>query len=350
MAADPSSPRAVFDALADHSLLVVSGKGGVGRTTVAALLGLALAERGKRVLVATTGHDDRLAWLLGGRALTDTAQRVGPNLFMQRLLPRTCLREYGALMLRSEMASAAVFDNRLVRRLLRAMPGLDDFTILGKVWHEAVRAQRFDVVIFDGPATGHLKLVLGVPDAIREAIPAGPLVTEAEQIGGALRDAKTTAAVLVGLPERWPLTELTELAGSLNSELGIHVGATVVNGLLTRGLPRIPEARASSNEPLAQLFAAVDRIAARAEYQHGEVASWLAATEARGDEARRGAHGVIYLPWMAEGVEQPDVLRSMLEAVNVERSSLAAGVMAEAANTDVSAAEAEKVAVAEGSR
>ncbi len=352
---DPSSPRAVFDALAEQSLLVVSGKGGVGRTTVSALLGQALANRGRRVLVATTGHDDRLAWLLGGRTLTDSAERVGPNLFIQRLLPRTCLREYGALMLRSEMASAAVFDNRLVRRLLRAMPGLDDFTILGKVWHEASRAQRFDVVIFDGPATGHLKLVLGVPDAIREAIPAGPLVSEAEQIGGFLRDRSRTSAVLVGLPERWPLTELTELSGSLGSDLGIHVGATFVNGLLKRGLPRFEGLEDDPGAPdVERMFAAVERIAARSEYQHDEVATWLAATESAGQAKLRGEHGVVYIPWVAEGVEQPELLADLLERVDVSHSALADDVAAEAAEREFEGGEGLTLSTdaraAEGSR
>lgn len=352
---DPSSPRAVFDALADQSLLVVSGKGGVGRTTVAALLGQAIANRGRRVLVATTGHDDRLAWLLGGTTLTDSAARVGPNLFIQRLSPRTCLREYGALMLRSEMASAAVFDNRLVRRLLRAMPGLDDFTILGKVWHEAERAQRFDVVIFDGPATGHLKLVLGVPDAIREAIPGGPLVSEAEQIGAFLQNRRRTFAVLVGLPERWPLTELTELSGSLGRDLGIHVGATFVNGLLASGLPRFEGLEDSPEAPdVVRMFAAVDRIAARSNYQHREVATWLAATQSAGQAKLRGEHGVVYIPWVAEGVEHPELLGDLLERVDLGRSELADDVAAQAAAREFDEAEeiglSSSLRAAEGSR
>jgi hypothetical protein len=83
----PRSPETVFDALADRQLLIVSGKGGVGRTTVAALLGLALARRGRRVLVATVGLDDRLAWMLGLPTLPEQPVQAARNLYVQRVVP-----------------------------------------------------------------------------------------------------------------------------------------------------------------------------------------------------------------------------------------------------------------------
>src|SRR5512147_2710176 len=91
-----SDPRSVLSDLERRRLLIVSGKGGVGRTTVAALLGFALASKGRKVLVATTGHDDRLAWMLGGERLGDVPVEVAPGLEIQRLVPATCVEEYGA--------------------------------------------------------------------------------------------------------------------------------------------------------------------------------------------------------------------------------------------------------------
>ena len=135
----PTGRVEFFDSLASRQLLIVSGKGGVGRSTVAALLGLELAARGKKVLVATTGHDDRLAWMLGHSRLHDRPTEVRTGLFIQRLVPTTCVREYGAIMMRSERLSKAVFGNRVMKRLIGAVPGLDDYAVLGKVWHEATR-------------------------------------------------------------------------------------------------------------------------------------------------------------------------------------------------------------------
>ena len=137
-------PGAIFDRLAQRRLIVVSGKGGVGRTTLAALLGLAIAARGRRVLVTTTGHDDRLGWMLGAPSLPDRVHAVSERLHIQRLVPRVCLREYGAMVVRSERVSAAVFDNKIIRRLLQAIPGLDDFAVFGKAWHEAARGDAYD--------------------------------------------------------------------------------------------------------------------------------------------------------------------------------------------------------------
>ncbi|MBC8071772.1 MAG: ArsA family ATPase, partial [Deltaproteobacteria bacterium] len=207
--------QSVFDELATRRFVIVSGKGGVGRTTIAALCGLSLADRGRRVLVATTGHDDRLAWMLGAPALGDAPVSVLPNLHVQRLLAPTCVREYGALVLRSSRLSKAVFDNRVISRLLRAIPGLDDFALVGKAWHDAFRGGDYDTVVFDGPATGHLLYSLGVPRAILQTIAPGPLTREADLMQNHFQDPRLTAAVLVGLPEQWPLTELGELGLAL---------------------------------------------------------------------------------------------------------------------------------------
>lgn len=308
-------PADVFDALARRRLLIVSGKGGVGRTSVAALLGLALAARGKRTLVATTGHDDRLAWMLCGSdaTLPDTPQEVSPNLHVQRLVPQVALREYGALVLKSQMLSTAVFDNRVVRRLLKSLPGLDDFTILGKVWHEAVRARSYDVVIFDGPATGHLRLNLGVPRAILKTIPAGPLVSEARLMQDALENDSLVTSVLVGLPETWPLTELGELGAALRREVGISVGALVVNGLLqelelARGLV---DAAAHHGNSVGETVRVAADVGRRARHQRESLVRWLEGPAARDCAPQR----MMEIGWCGRGLVDPADMQALHAAL-----------------------------------
>lgn len=216
-------------AVARRRLIIVSGKGGVGRTTLAALLARGLASGSRRVLVGTTGQDDRLARMMGLTELSSRPVEVSRGLFVQRFEPSVCLREYGALVSGSERLSRMVFDNGLVRRLMRAIPGLDDFSVLGKVWHEAVRARSYDHIVFDGPASGHLMLSLSVPGAILRAVPAGPLRQEAALVDAALRDSNQCCAVLVTLPEAWPLQEAEDLRARLGAEIGLHVGAIVIN-------------------------------------------------------------------------------------------------------------------------
>lgn len=291
----------VLDDLARRRFIIVSGKGGVGRTTVAAMVGLALAERGKKVLVATTGRDDRLAWLLDQPALGDEVRRVDRNLAVQRLRAATCIREYGALVLRSSRLSSAVFDNGVVAPLMRAIPGLDDFALVGKAWHDAFRGGTFDTVVFDGPATGHLLYVLGVPRAIKRTIHAGPLTREAELMDSHFGDRTRTAAVLVGLPERWPLTELDELGVALERDVGIGVAAVVVNGVWPRGSDHA--AALASDPSTAAMGEALARARAIAARQSVELAQW-------GHDERRPP--TITLPWRFEGASDRRALAALL--------------------------------------
>lgn len=312
--AGSSDPSAVFDALARRQLLIVSGKGGVGRTTVAALLGLALARRGRRVLVATVGLDDRLAWMLGQPALGETPTLAGPNLYVQRVVPQVCVREYGALALRSERIASAVFDSAPIRRLVRTVPGLDDFAVLGKIWHEAVRARGFDVVVFDGPATGHLRYTLGIPQAILKTVRVGPLPREAQAMQDSLEDPARTQAVLVGLPDRWPLTELGEMAQALRDELRVGIGGIFVNGLW----PALPVLTppAEGDERVRAMLAATAVVAQQAARQRGHVEAWLAAEAAAG----RAVPSVLTVPWRWEGFSELADLHAELGALESRRA------------------------------
>ncbi len=299
-----SEPESLFEELGARRLLIVSGKGGVGRTTVAAVFGLALAARGRKTLIATTGHDDRLAWMLGGDRLEDVPVEVASNLFIQRLVPATCVEEYGAMVTRSQRLSHAVFGNKGVRRLLRAIPGLDDFAILGKVWHEAVRARSFDTILFDGPASGHLRLVLGVPQAILETVSDSPLTREAAAIRDALQDPAVSAAVLVGLPEPWPLTEMGELADALRGEIGLEVGALVVDKLWPL-FPPLPSLE--SEAAVANMLRTVDDVGERGREQRGVVRAWF--------DARAEREPLLTVPWWPWGLEGPERVRELLRAI-----------------------------------
>ena len=304
-----SDTQQLLAKLEQRRLLIVSGKGGVGRTTIAALLGSALAARGRKTLIATTGHDDRLAWMLGGEALEDTPVEIAPNLSIQRLVPETCVEEYGALITRSQRLSHAVFGNKAVRRLLRAIPGLDDFAILGKVWHEAIRARSYDTIVFDGPASGHLRLVLGVPQALLETISEGPLLAEAAAIRDALQDPALCAAVLVGLPEPWPLTELGELATALRRETGMGAGTLVVNKLW----PLLPKDAAAATHPtpdpeLAGMLEVVSDIAAHGREQRQVVSDWI-------DDRGRLDEDLMTVPWWPWGLEGPAALRELMAVI-----------------------------------
>lgn len=308
--------------IADRKLSIVSGKGGVGRTTVALLVGLGMALRGARVLVATTGRDDRLAWMVGRDRLGTAPVAANIALFqghagvgsleIQKLDPLVCVRQYGEFVLRSRRAAGLVFDNALVRGLLAAVPGIDDFSVLGKVWHEAVRVSNYDHVVFDGPASGHLHTTLAVPRTIMETIPGGPLVAEAERISASLADARVSAAIWVALAESWPLAELAQLADQIRAETGLASGAVVVNELCRfADLDRADAAESSE-------FAEAERLLlARSRGQAAALDTWL-----RGE-----GHGLagpqtptLGLDWLARGVRGERDLAELLMGLSKLRA------------------------------
>ena len=314
----PQPASEVFDSLADRKLLVVSGKGGVGRTTMAAVLGLALADRGRRVLVCTTGQDDRLAWMLGANRLRDEPKQVADGLFIARLTPQVCIREYGAIVLRSERLSSAVFDNRVVRRLLRAIPGLDDFAVIGKAWHEALRGEDVDLVIFDGPATGHLMYTVGVPKAILGAVPRGPLTSEAQLMQESFEDPSRVQAVLVGLGEQWPLTELGELGAALRERVNMNVGAVFVNSVWPQDAP-VP-GRIGDDE-VDGAVSHVRRVVDIGRRHRESIDEW-----AQSDAARRcGPAAIVEVPWQWEGVLDLDGIQVLLDRLEGRASVSHAG-------------------------
>jgi hypothetical protein len=224
----------LFAPLFDRRLVVISGKGGVGRTTVAAALARASADAGKRVLIAAAAPTDRFGHLFGRAPLGSTVTTLAPGIDAVNMTPESALREYGVLTLRSELVARALLENRAARSFLSAVPGLDAYAILGKAWwHTTERVNgrpRYDLTILDGPASGHAALMLRIPGAILAAMPKGPLAPDAHAIDDLLRDPVRAALVIVTLPEELPAREAGELAAALR-ELRLPLGPLVVNAI-----------------------------------------------------------------------------------------------------------------------
>ena len=224
---DPSSRRFLF----------VTGKGGVGKTTFCAALGLALAARGKRVLICMCHTKERLSALLGTAPIGDEIREVAPNLSAVNLSPERALQEYGQLILRVSSLTQAVFDNKYVKTFFRAVPGLYEWSMLGKAWWHTTEkradgSNRFDLVLLDAPATGHGLDMLRVPKVILDVVPPGVLRRDAEKAWAMFRDPAVSGVVVVTLPEEMPTTETVELVGAIRGELELPVLGLVVNGVL----------------------------------------------------------------------------------------------------------------------
>ena len=222
--------------LADKRFVVVTGKGGVGKTTVCAAEAVALAEKGKRVLVAMCNAKERLSALLGSSPIGPDVAPVARGVWAVNILPEKAIEEYGSLVLHSRAVSRRLFDNKYVRAFLRAVPGMHEWSMLGKAWWHTTEtlpdgAVKYDVVILDAPATGHGLDMLRVPKVILEVVPPGLLRRDAERAWTLFRDPATCAIVVVTVPEEMPTTETIELAHGL-VEMGLKVSRVVVNGVL----------------------------------------------------------------------------------------------------------------------
>ncbi len=219
--------------LLDRRLLLVTGKGGVGKSTVAAALALRLASAGLRTLLCEVNADRRLGRMLGHPEVGPDVTPVEPNLSMVDLEPDASMREYVLSKIRLERVYRAVFENRMVRYFLRFVPALAETVMLGKVmWHLRQWPDApggFDRIVLDLPATGHALTLLGVPHSLVATLPSGPMSTEAGWMLDLLTDPVMTAAVLVSLPEELPVNETLELAQELRARLRVRVGAVVLN-------------------------------------------------------------------------------------------------------------------------
>src|SRR6185436_15968148 len=149
-----------MSAFEEKRFLIVTGKGGVGKTTVCAAEALALAHKGKRVLVCMCNAKERLSTMLGSQLIGSEVVSVAQNVWAVNMDPEVALEEYGLMMLKSRALYKLLFDNRYVRTFFRAVPGMSEWSMLGKAWFHTTEvdddgSHKYDVVILDAPATGH---------------------------------------------------------------------------------------------------------------------------------------------------------------------------------------------------
>jgi anion-transporting ArsA/GET3 family ATPase len=255
--------------LLDKRLILVTGKGGVGKTTLAAALGLAAARRGKRVVVCEVAEQHRLSGVFGHEAVHH-----------ESVDPERAKQEWLRYQLKSRTLAGVLGGSRLFQYLTAAAPGLTELVTMGKVWDLAqleprTAEQKYDLAIVDAPATGHGLAMLQAPSTYAGIAGVGPVGRHAERIDSFVRDASKTGVLTVALPEEMPVNETVEFERALRRELDMAIDAIVVNAVHpARFRPdEIDRLRnASSDTPVTQaaLSAAVSEHR-RARAEHSQV-------------------------------------------------------------------------------
>ncbi|PZR08272.1 MAG: ATPase [Archangium gephyra] len=229
---------AVVEELNDKRLIVVTGKGGVGKTTIAAALAMQSAREGKRTLVCEVNTRERISHLLGKPEAGPEVTALDENLWAVDVRPQEAMREYALMLLKFESIYNAVFENRVVRYFLRFIPSLQELVLLGKILFHLKEKRsdgswRFDRIIIDAPATGHAITFFSVPQVIIDTVPPGAMSNDATWMRDYLVDPKMTAVVLVSLPEEMPVNETIELHDALTRRVKMHPRLVVLNGFIT---------------------------------------------------------------------------------------------------------------------
>jgi anion-transporting ArsA/GET3 family ATPase len=226
----------LLDDLLSRRLVVLTGKGGVGKSTVGAALAVAARERGKRVLLVEVAAPVEAARLIGGPPSQGRETEALPGLFTVNLDPAAVMDEYVRHVVKLEMLVRRILASPIYRRFFAAAPGLKELMVLGKVMvlEEArkrhSREPQWDLIVLDAPATGHGLAFLKVPLAASAAVPVGPVGHNARRVLAMLRDPARTALVVVAIPEEMAVVEAVQFHRLATAEIGMEPAALVLNG------------------------------------------------------------------------------------------------------------------------
>jgi anion-transporting ArsA/GET3 family ATPase len=254
--------------LLDHPLIYVTGKGGVGKTTVAASLGLAAAAQGKKTIVCEVADQDTISRAFADAGVShDREHPLADNLWAITVDPQRALEEWLGKQLGGGPFFRTLTRSSAFQYFVAAAPGAKELITVAKVW-ELAQPERwtksgriYDCVVVDAPASGHGMAMLTTPATFGDIARVGPIQRQAYKVRDMLHDPERTAYVAVALPEEMPVNETLELQDKLVDAVGIDLSLIVANGVYPERFSRAEADRvrelAAVNGAVATLEAAL---------------------------------------------------------------------------------------------
>jgi anion-transporting ArsA/GET3 family ATPase len=222
--------------LLDRRLLFFTGKGGVGKSTVAAATALLASRIGKRVLLVEVDAKGDVPAQFERKPVGFKPTEIHPGVLAMAMDTEASLQEYLRLNLRVPVLGRLGPFARALDFVATAAPGVKEILTIGKIaWEvrEAIEGRAdFDLVIVDAAASGHIVAQLGAADAIRELVDVGPLRNQTQWVSDLLADPQITAVNIVTTPEEMPVAETIELVQRIRNEVNVPLGKVVVNRVL----------------------------------------------------------------------------------------------------------------------
>jgi anion-transporting ArsA/GET3 family ATPase len=218
-------------------VVFVTGKGGVGKTTIAVALGLRAAAEGKRTIVCEVSAQENASRIFEHTEVGFHEVEMAENLWSISIDPDESMREYVLLQLKVRAMRDMLFRSRIFNYLAAATPGLKELVTIGKIWELAQldrkvkRGRKYDLVIVDAPATGHGIGFLQTPRTFAAIARVGPIHSQAQQLNRLITDQEHTGVAIVSLPEEMPVNESAALEHDLRAEIGVAVDRVYMNGL-----------------------------------------------------------------------------------------------------------------------
>jgi Anion-transporting ATPase len=219
--------------LIERRLIIVTGKGGVGKSTVSLALGMLAARRGLRTIIAELGGAEHAISSFGRHGAPEQEVKLAERLFAISIDSSHAMSEY--LHQRTGRLGDLLASSGAFQAFAAATPGMRELLCIGKVWELAqprrrvAGAQGYDLVLLDAPASGHALGALGAPRMFAEIAQVGPIARQARTIDMTLRDSDQTAVVAVALAEEIPVNETVTLARALRADDGPQLAGVIVN-------------------------------------------------------------------------------------------------------------------------